>query len=70
MFIFSPVNNDAVKLKETVLVFVANGNVGGHFVNQALEAGYKIKAFVRNPEKYMLSEKSNIRLTEFCDECK
>lgn len=52
MFIFSPVNNDAVKLKETVLVFVANGNVGGHFVNQALEASYKIKAFVRDPDSY------------------
>lgn len=43
MYIFLPVNNDAVKFKETVLVFVANWNVGIHFINQALEAGYKIK---------------------------
>ena len=40
-------------MKKTVLVFGANGNVGGHFVNQALDKGYKIKAFVRNPEKYI-----------------
>ena len=51
-------------MKETVLVFGANGNVGSHFVNQALEADYKIKAFVRSPEKYTLSENPNIELVK------
>ena len=43
-------------MDKTVLVFGANGNLGSHFVNQALETGYKINAFVRNPEKYTLSD--------------
>ena len=51
-------------MKETVLVFGANGNVGSHFVNQALEAGYKIKAFVRSPEKYTLSENPNVEVVK------
>ena len=38
----------------TVLVFGANGKLGSHFVNQALAAGYKIKSFVRSPEKYKI----------------
>jgi uncharacterized protein YbjT (DUF2867 family) len=37
----------------TITVFGANGNLGSHFVNQALEAGFKIKAFVVN--KLLLS---------------
>ena len=49
---------------ETILVFGANGNVGSHFVNQALEAGYKIKAFVRNPQKYALSENPNVEVVK------
>jgi uncharacterized protein YbjT (DUF2867 family) len=49
-------------MKKTVLVFGANGNVGSHFVNQALEAGYKIKAFVRSPEKYTLSDNPNVEV--------
>lgn len=49
-------------MKETVLVFGANGNVGSHFVNQALGAGYKIRAFVRSPEKYSLSDNANIEV--------
>lgn len=49
-------------MKETVLVFGANGNVGSHFVNQALEVGYKIKAFVRSPEKYTLSDNPNVEV--------
>ncbi len=51
-------------MKETVLVFGANGNVGSHFVNQALEAGYKIKAFVRSPEKYNLKEHVNVEVVK------
>jgi uncharacterized protein YbjT (DUF2867 family) len=51
-------------MNKTVLVFGANGNVGSHFVNQALEAGYKIKAFVRNPQKYALSEHQNVQVVK------
>ena len=51
-------------MKKTVLVFGANGNVGSHFVNQALEAGFKIKAFVRSPEKYTLSENPNVEVVK------
>lgn len=51
-------------MKNTVLVIGANGNVGSHFVNQALEAGYKIKAFVRSPEKYTISDNPNIEVVK------
>ncbi|SEA53249.1 Uncharacterized conserved protein YbjT, contains NAD(P)-binding and DUF2867 domains [Flavobacterium gillisiae] len=51
-------------MKKTVLVFGANGNVGSHFVNQALEAGYKIKAFVRSPEKYTVSDNPNVEVVK------
>jgi uncharacterized protein YbjT (DUF2867 family) len=51
-------------MTKTVLVFGASGNVGSHFVNQALAAGYKIKAFVRSPKKYKLSENPNIEVVK------
>ena len=51
-------------MKNTVLVFGANGNVGSHFVNQALEAGYKINAFVRSPEKYTVSDNPNVEVVK------
>ena len=51
-------------MEKTVLVFGANGNLGSHFVNQALEAGYKIKAFVRSPEKYTLSDNPNVEVVQ------
>jgi nucleoside-diphosphate-sugar epimerase len=51
-------------MDKTVLVFGANGNLGSHFVNQALEAGYKIKAFVRSPEKYAFSENLNVEVVQ------
>ena len=51
-------------MDKTVLVFGANGNLGSHFVNQTLEAGYKIKAFVRSPEKYALSENLNVEVVQ------
>lgn len=51
-------------MTKTVLVFGANGKVGSHFVNQALAAGYKIKAFVRSPKKYKLSENPNIEVVK------
>ncbi len=49
-------------MNKTVLVFGANGNLGSHFVNQALDAGYKIRAFVRTPEKYSLSDNANVEV--------
>jgi len=35
-----------------ITVFGANGLVGSHFVDKALEAGYKLRAFVRSPNHY------------------
>ncbi|MDW3646032.1 MAG: NAD(P)-binding oxidoreductase [Bacteroidia bacterium] len=49
-------------MSNIVLVFGANGNLGSHFVNQALDAGYKIRAFVRTPEKYSLSDNANVEV--------
>lgn len=49
-------------MEKIVLVFGANGNLGSHFVNQALDAGYRIKAFVRSPEKFMLLENPNVEV--------
>ena len=34
-----------------IVVFGASGGTGSHIVEQALEAGYEVTAFVRNPEK-------------------
>tara|TARA_Y100000385_G_scaffold100927_1_gene104333 strand:- start:347 stop:979 length:633 start_codon:yes stop_codon:yes gene_type:complete len=51
-------------MKQTVLVFGANGKLGTHVVNQALEKGYKIKAFVRNPEKYTLTKGQHIEVVK------
>ena len=47
-------------MKQTVLVFGANGKLGTHVVNQALDKGYKIKAFVRNPEKHTLTKGQDV----------
>lgn len=49
-------------MSKTVLVFGANGNLGSHFVKQALDAGYRIRAFVRTPEKYFLSDNANVEV--------
>ncbi len=51
-------------MDKTILVFGANGNLGSHFVYQALEAGYTIKAFVRSPEKFKLSNNPNVRVIQ------
>ena len=40
-----------------IIVFGATGSVGEKIVNQALEKGYSVTAFVRNPEK--LTSKSH-----------
>ena len=51
-----------MKKNITVLVFGANGKMGSHVVNQALAAGYKIRAFVRSPEKYKLSDTPDVEV--------
>ena len=48
----------------TITVFGANGNLGSHFVNQALEAGFKIKAFVRNAASFEHSNNSKVEVIE------
>lgn len=48
----------------TITVFGANGNLGSHFVNQALEAGFKIKAFVRSTANYEHSNNSKVEVIE------
>ena len=49
-------------MNKTVLVFGANGQIGSLVVQQALAADYKIKAFVRSPHKFKLSEHSNVEV--------
>jgi len=51
-------------MKQTVLVFGANGKLGTHVVHQALDKGYKIKAFVRNPDKYTLTKGQDIEVVK------
>ncbi|MDG1427959.1 MAG: SDR family oxidoreductase, partial [Crocinitomicaceae bacterium] len=48
----------------TITVFGANGNLGSHFVNQALEARFKIKAFVRSAASYEHSNNSKVEVIE------
>ena len=48
----------------TIIVFGANSNLGSHFVNQALEAGFKIKAFVRSAASYEHSNNSKVEVIE------
>jgi nucleoside-diphosphate-sugar epimerase len=49
-------------MSKNVLVFGANGKVGNHFISQALEKGYKIKAFVRSPHKFTLADTPNVEV--------
>ena len=51
-------------MDKTVLVFGANGNLGSHFVNQALEAGFKIKAFVRSAKSYEHANNPNVEVVQ------
>jgi len=48
----------------TITVFGANGNLGSHFVTQALEAGFKIKTFVRSAASYEHSNNSKVKVIE------
>lgn len=53
-----------MKNKMTITVFVAKGNLGSHFVNQALKKGFKIKAFVRSSSSYEHSDNSKVEVIE------
>lgn len=47
-----------------ITVFGANGNVGSHFVKQALAAGFKLRAFVRSPHKFKHADNPNIEVVQ------
>jgi uncharacterized protein YbjT (DUF2867 family) len=51
-------------MAKTVLVFGANGNLGSHFVNQALEAGCKIKAFLYSAKSYEHANNPNVEVVQ------
>lgn len=51
-------------MDKTVLVFGANGNLGSHFVNQALEAGCKIKAFLYSAKSYEHANNPNVEVVQ------
>ena len=51
-------------MKKIVLVFGANGKLGTHVVNQALDMGYNVKAFVRTPEKYARTKGQDIEVVK------
>lgn len=45
-----------------IIVFGASGSVGFEIVKQAIGKGYNVTAFVRNPEKFPLSENQNLKI--------
>jgi putative NADH-flavin reductase len=45
-----------------IIIFGATGTVGKELVKQALEKGYEVTAFVRNPEKMQDANKTNLVL--------
>ena len=49
---------------QIITVFGANGQLGSHFVSQALMKGFKIKAFVRNAANYIHVDNSNLEVIE------
>lgn len=51
-------------MDKTVLVFGANGNLGSHFVNQALEAGYKVKAFLYSAKSYEHANNPDVEVVQ------
>ena len=50
--------------KTIIAIFGANGKIGSHFVEQALDAGYSLKAFVRNSAKSKHAANPNIEVLE------
>lgn len=51
-------------MKQTVLVFDTNGKLGTRVVIQTLDKGCKIKAFVRNPEKYTRTKGQEVEMVK------
>lgn len=47
-----------------ITVFGANGQVGREFVNQALDAGHRIRAFVRDGSRYPYADHERIEVLE------
>lgn len=47
-----------------VLVTGANGLLGTHVIQQLLEQGYAVNGLLRNKDKFLLSEHTNLKLTE------
>ncbi len=47
---------------QTVAVLGATGKLGNHFVNKALDAGYNLKALVRNRSKFTHSENPSVKV--------
>lgn len=45
-----------------IVVFGATGTVGTEIVKQALTKGHQVTAFVRNPEKFLLPENTNLKI--------
>ena len=45
-----------------LVIFGATGTVGKELVNQAIEKGYNVTAFVRNPEKTQITNHSNLTI--------
>ncbi|MCH2110971.1 MAG: SDR family oxidoreductase [Polyangiaceae bacterium] len=51
-------------MSQKIVVFGANGKVGRAFIPLALEAGYQVRAFVRNAEKFVLRDDTRIDIVE------
>lgn len=45
-----------------IIVFGASGSVGKEVVNQALETGYTVTAFVRNPDTFPIKAGNNLNV--------
>jgi len=46
--------------KKTIAVFGGTGNLGTHFVQLALDAGYSLRVLVRNKSKFTNAEHPNV----------
>lgn len=49
---------------KTITVFGANGQVGREFVTQALSAGHRIRAFVRDAAHYPFADHKQVKMLE------
>ena len=47
-----------------IAVFGAAGGVGQHFVRQALDKGFAVRAFVRSPEKFPFGEEEKLEVVQ------